>query len=1527
MSTRNSDINLIIRAKTEGEKAIASMAAAVDHLVHGAGSGSQEFAELGRIIGTLDKAATSLSAAQDKAAASISRQAAAVHAANAGISEQRTRIETLQRGYTILAREAEKAFVGPRRENLTPLLKTVKAEISDAQSKIAGFERQFERSLNAVRTTRSGLLDLRGTTARVGEAQNEAKGQVDRLTASIERQAEAQRRNSTQAADAQNIVNSRFAPGLVNTPATQNGAGFGALIEQFQRLEAEAAKVREAVDPIGTSIQRAEQQIAKVQELARGGYLANDAAITRERQLREALAANIAELDGSAKAARAAAAATDIKAASDLREAEALRVATEAARARNEAEAAKIRASIDPVGAANNKFAADVARLRELQQAGALSADEMTAAEKRLAEQLRTTIAELDGSAKASRAAAAAVDAQKLREAAFAFQMFEAAARKGAAAMREADDAAQRDTADLLRLRNAMDPVAAIQAKLNAELDRFRQLAAQGKLSVDELAAAEKHLTEEAQRAQNALNSTGNNGRGGLFGLRPYELTNLSYQINDVVTGLASGQRLGQVVAQQGGQILQLFPQVGGAIVGALTNPLVLAGVATFALLAATMSRAADEAERLRDTSADLALSADGALYDSRELDESAKALRGYGASIGEATAALKIFVDAGLNPERLDQFGRSAQDLADVTGAKVPEAAKKLADAFSGGYEAVAKLDDELKFLTATERESIKQAFEDGRAQEGRARAFAILTEKLSEAAEIQRGPATEATRALGKGYNDLMDKLADTTVIKGLINLFGDLGRSITRAAGGVEEFSTAEARLKRRAEIVSQIGTFEKANERQLFNDPLTGEKKYDGAIRNLRGQLAEIDKQISREKQQRDRVDQDTRNADSQAQRSADLAVRDATDRQSVQTARLNNERGITTERERQLRITVAERTARASIESSNPRASDEAKNAFVAGAVEAEKATIRREDTARKKAADAERARLAKQTVFIAPVDGRLSSGFGPRVSPGGVGSTFHRGQDYAVPVGTAVRAPADGVVIETGTDAKLGRFIVIDHGNKVISKFGHLSDNQVVGEGQVVTQGQTIARSGNTGSATTGPHLHHQVTVGGKPVDPRKGLFPTDGPSRFETNRAEALQDAEERREQIEARSLERQEDLNLAIRHRAEDQQRVIDGARAEAALYGTALLAEQRRQTVVQAELDLRQKVEDANRDLEPGAPLVTVTEQQVTDVRKLAGALFDVKTAREQIAAQRDDVQRPIDDLEDQKQVLRDQAEFLRSIGDFDGAEQIEVQIRGIGGAISEAIDKAIAFYSALTEAQRIALGILDERQLKILIDRLQQLKNTTQEWGRIAGLSALDVARAFAGAAVSAFTNFINKVASGKNVFKSFVQGIREFAATFIQSIAQMILQLLAFAGAVTILRALGVPVPTNAFGASLHHTGGIVGQGSGQRRRIDPAVFTGAMRYHEGGIVGLAPNEQAIIAKRGEEVLTEGDPRHRNNGGLAGGTGRDSAMQPINIVNAFDREEAAEMLLRTKSGERTILNFISDNRSAVKAALG
>ncbi|HSB53197.1 MAG TPA: peptidoglycan DD-metalloendopeptidase family protein, partial [Gemmatimonadales bacterium] len=100
----------------------------------------------------------------------------------------------------------------------------------------------------------------------------------------------------------------------------------------------------------------------------------------------------------------------------------------------------------------------------------------------------------------------------------------------------------------------------------------------------------------------------------------------------------------------------------------------------------------------------------------------------------------------------------------------------------------------------------------------------------------------------------------------------------------------------------------------------------------------------------------------------------------------------------------------------------------------------------------------------------------------------------HEGIDVTAPMGAPIQAPAGGRVTKTGWESGYGNVIVIDHGFGLTTKFAHCSRLEAR-TGQQVKRGDVIAYVGNTGLAT-GPHLHYEVHVNGKPVDPLRYVLP-----------------------------------------------------------------------------------------------------------------------------------------------------------------------------------------------------------------------------------------------------------------------------------------------------------------------------------------------------------------------------------------------------------------------------------------------
>ena len=114
--------------------------------------------------------------------------------------------------------------------------------------------------------------------------------------------------------------------------------------------------------------------------------------------------------------------------------------------------------------------------------------------------------------------------------------------------------------------------------------------------------------------------------------------------------------------------------------------------------------------------------------------------------------------------------------------------------------------------------------------------------------------------------------------------------------------------------------------------------------------------------------------------------------------------------------------------------------------------------------------------------------GSISSYFGYRESPGGIGSTNHQGLDIACPTGTPILACESGTVITASYSSSMGNYVTIAHGNGLTTTYMHNS-SLAVATGQQVTRGQVIAYAGSTGNST-GPHCHLGVRVNGSYVDP-----------------------------------------------------------------------------------------------------------------------------------------------------------------------------------------------------------------------------------------------------------------------------------------------------------------------------------------------------------------------------------------------------------------------------------------------------
>jgi murein DD-endopeptidase MepM/ murein hydrolase activator NlpD len=131
-------------------------------------------------------------------------------------------------------------------------------------------------------------------------------------------------------------------------------------------------------------------------------------------------------------------------------------------------------------------------------------------------------------------------------------------------------------------------------------------------------------------------------------------------------------------------------------------------------------------------------------------------------------------------------------------------------------------------------------------------------------------------------------------------------------------------------------------------------------------------------------------------------------------------------------------------------------------------------------------------KVLRAVPLLVPVQGDISSGYGFRWSPFDRGVAKHQGIDFAAPTGTAIGVAGDGIVKEVARDSTYGILIDVEHTSRITTRYAHLSA-ALVAKGDKLLRGDLIGQVGSTGRST-GPHLHYEVIVDGKQVNPSKYL-------------------------------------------------------------------------------------------------------------------------------------------------------------------------------------------------------------------------------------------------------------------------------------------------------------------------------------------------------------------------------------------------------------------------------------------------
>ncbi len=1085
-----------------------------------------------------------------------------------------------------------------------------------------------------------------------------------------------------------------------------------------------------------------------------------------------------------------------------------------------------------------------------------------------------------------------------------------AATNGGSGSPRVALDTGAREAADAMRREQA------IVKELTGYVNEMRR-------SFDAAGYAEKVYTDgkaklDAALKRNILNTKehtqaladlkkrsqalGDNSEIKLFGLQPYQTQNLMMQFNDVATQLASGTSLTQTLAQQGGQILQLFPRVGNAIVGAFT--VATAATAAFvAGVAIVVAKSFDLEAAYRSFGSAITASANVTGQNTKGLYDAATALDRYGLSAEEAAKTTKALFREGLNAEQIKAFGTTAKDMADVLGIEVNAALSLLTDAYTGNYDALQKLMDATGSFSPEQRKQINDMYEQGKAAEAVAKAMDIVSAKVGAAAKEARSTWTEAFRNLGNSWDTLTKQLANTWWVKAFVNTINAAADVLNILAGASNNARAAE---QQRQAVMGNIPSTSPGG----MGDPL--------AVPQAPGaQQGTADQQNNAEK---------ARKAEKEAAAAATKITSEAAIRTRLAAIEDQYRRDLGTSVTKQ----VADELVGSRIARERVKLEEELTN------------YKKQQAAATKAAADAaERERREKEKLvntyqYQAADMLRKSEKFIDRAAPDNtwrngklVNSAFRvgYGSDTVTRAdGTTARVTSSTTVSKADAERDLARRIE-DVAKSIkgaigSERFGNFSAKQQAALISIVyNYGKLPDRIVDALKKGTIKDIAAAIrTLKGDNPRPN-GVGQNAGrrereAATFDVPNLAIDQSAEEIAKKAEVTRAELDNDL----KDRLAKEDESLDNQRALVGLQGEALVRKRTELELIQRINEetrkLRDSLNDPDAELDPAA-LAKIRENSAE------------KQALELPVAAESDLQVRVNELLALRDTIQQQIRSELERGNAGTAQNLETQLAGTNNLLLSASEQLLQYQIANAEALGLSAEAIETLRL-----RQDALTESTRQWVTVLGLGGEKIANVFTGAASNALSGFAQAIANGKNAFESLADAFRSFAANFLLQIAQMIQQQIIFNLVSRVLSAVGgglggggagiVGNGSNMLGGISNlsvpgfHTGGIVGGSATFFRSVSPAMFANAARYHSGGIAGLQPGEVPAILQREEEVLTRDDPRHIMNSG--GGSN-------VKIVNTFDEADFFSKGANTNVGEKAILNMVRANPRAFKSAMG
>ena len=1005
-------------------------------------------------------------------------------------------------------------------------------------------------------------------------------------------------------------------------------------------------------------------------------------------------------------------------------------------------------------------------------------------------------------------------------------------------------------------------------------------------------ATAQDVLKKKNDALRNSTSLTPGNAKGenqsvDVFGLKPYQLTNLGYQVNDVISGLASGQKPLQILAQQAGQFAQIWPNVMVSLARSIP---IIAGVAVvLAPFVATVLRLKTAADSLEIFNKELALSADGSRYSAQELVKITEKMGDFGIATNKARDLVKQFIRDGVDQKDFAPLAQMAERLSAITGDNVVDSGKRLSTAFSGTVDSVRDLDKELNFLTASQYAQIEAMAKAGNTTGALSLAQDILAGKLA-AGVGQASSWANAVTAAGKAWDGLLDIIEKSGLLdlvnkeleregrdfeklaKEIQGYVKGIGGAIDTLSGNVDT-SNLDAVKAKLAEINGQL-----AEQKALLD---AGQTVYAdmGALEAQRAALADI-------VQKRQDELQAIKDGNVEQKAAADRTEADKKARLDIQ-AIIDKQGKALTDETRQAQLTNRERYIEGELLKAKNSALEEAKrlNQDILGLTSEQTKQIRDQAgmaydsthpnyeaqyVAQRNSGGASAQQMGDIVKFATIIADQLKVNvkdiltaisfetmgtFNPSIR-GGAGNNyvglFQAGpgaqQKYGIDQNSSIQAQLEAMAkyltdagVKAG-DGLLQIYAAINAGN---AKNINASDEKNGG-----TPGTVLDKV----SGQMGDHQAKAEAI----LAAYKGIS---------------------EQAKIEA-------DYNKDFKART-------DAAQAE---------LEAKTQVTRQAAIN-KAVVDETNRATKAG---VTLSQQQLDLIKQQAGAEFDRAHANDQV-----------NQLVATRTALFQSLQIAQAAGDQGKVASTIDQIGQVEEKLKAAIPAAIAFWQAIG-------GTGADQEIAKLRAIQEGIGQTLQKLDKQFLPQAQQLNEQLADIGGNAFSAFAQAIANGENAAQAFFNALKQGIADFLIEIGKAIIKQALFnaiSGGAGAGGSGGLGGSIAGWITSLFHEGGMIGSDSSSgARMVNPAVFANAQRHHGGGIMGLKSNEVPIIGLRGEEVLTEDDPRHAKNGG-----GRGQALNVKN-VNLFDPADVLEQALQSVAGERIILNHMTRNARKISAAL-